>query len=555
MNVIQQQLDVSKSLLSALDSLLTSYGGLSAKSSDQTQIASQAVENMASQSKKIDQAASKSQSMSNELNEVANTKSVIDNITSNSKKVSTDISQSMETAAKSVDKSKIDISKSSMQSKKSNEDILKTGDLLNATGDIHKNLDKTSKEILEIKDTVKGQSTLLKVWTKIVSMLVKVKDALFTGGLSLFKDIPMMLINFAKSALNIFTSLIGSLTKFLAFTTTLPFTIAKIAVGIGNQIRTDLVETIQGAGEEAKESFDLTSAIGKNADKMTQTAKGLLKTFQNPKSRLVKLFGLGASGAATFLKETFKAVDDMGHYAEIFGPSILGSTENGQFVIEMQRAMGIGSKEMAYYALEAYNAGEHPIDTLTRTSEVIKAVADRNDQDFKALTKDFHALRTNISEFGHLSSNEIADLTGKLRSMKVKTEDAVNVFKKFTTFEEAAKTSAMLFQTFEMNIDAFDLLNSRDPGEMLQQFRDAMFQSGKAFKDLNRHEKSLMASITGVSEQGLSSLMNYMNLGLTQDEARKKLEAQDPTKEQEKMIKGLTSTIKLVQKTMTFSNF
>ena len=88
MNVIQQQLDVSKSLLSALDSLLTSYGSLSAKSSDQTQIASQAVENMASQSKKIDQAASKSQSMSNELNEVANTKSVIDNITSNSKKVS-----------------------------------------------------------------------------------------------------------------------------------------------------------------------------------------------------------------------------------------------------------------------------------------------------------------------------------------------------------------------------------------------------------------------------------------------------------------------------------
>jgi hypothetical protein len=554
MNVIQQQLDVSKSLLESLNSLLISYEGFSNNNRNQAQMSADAVQKMSEHSEDIKNVASKSQKLFQDLTTSADSEAARKSMISSSNKLSTEITKSMKSVSDSIDGANSSLKKSSKEAIKTNKDVLKTGDILGAARDIPKSMEKNSEIILDLRDTIKKQSKVLAIWDTIVSLISRAKDAIITGGITLLRDALSLLINFVKTAFNIFTSAIGSFTKFIAFTTTLPFTIAKIAVGIGNQIRTDLVETIQSAGEEAKDAFDLTSGIGKNADKMTQTAKGLLKEFQSPKSRLVKLFGLGATGAASFLKETFTAVADMGHYAEIFGPSILGSTKNGQFIIEMQRAMGIGAQEMAYYALEAYNSGEHPIDTLTRTSEAIKSVADKNDQDFKALTKDFHKLRTNITEFGHLSSNEIANLTGKLREMKVKSEDAINVFKKFTTFEEAAKASAMLFQTFEMNIDAFDLLTARDPGEMLQQFRDAMFQTGRAFKDLNRHEKALMSSITGVSEQGLSSLMNYMDLGLTQDEARKKLEEQDPTKEQTKMIKGLTSTIKLLQKTMTFSS-
>ena len=43
-----------------------------------------------------------------------------------------------------------------------------------------------------------------------------------------------------------------------------------------------------------------------------------------------------------------------------------------------------------------------------------------------------------------------------------------------------------------MNIDALSLLTAKDPGEIVDQFRDAMFATGKAYDDLNRHEKQLM---------------------------------------------------------------
>jgi hypothetical protein len=554
MNVIQQQLDMSRSLLAALDKLVDSYEKSSNNSSDQAKSIATIITAMSKYSKQYQQTSATSQSMSEGLNKAASSKEVSKRIAKSSNQLTADV----KAAAKKSEKDVLKVEKSFAESNKSTaaakNDILKTEGLLRSADDLEKSLKTTSTDVLKVKKTAKSSRVTIKFLTLIVDLLTKAKDALSTAGASLILDGLKLMWTLVKLPLNIVTSVIGGMTKFFTFTMTLPFTIAKAAAKIGNTIRSELVETIQAAGEEAKESFDLTSNIGENADKMTQTAKGLRKQFESPRTRLSKLFGMGASGAAAFLTETFKAVDSMGHYAEIFGPSILGSTKNGQFVIEMQRAMAIGAEDMAYYAIEAYNSGVHPIDVLSRTSETIKRVADENDLDFKAISKEYHKLRTNITEFGHLSGNEIGNLVGKLRKMKVKTEDAVNVFKKFTSFEEAAKSSAMLFQTFEMNVDAFDLLTARDPGEMLQQFRDAMFQTGKSFKDLNRHEKSLMSSITGVSEHGLSTLMNYMDLGLTQDEARKRMEEQDPTKEQTKMIKGLTSTIKLIQKTMQFDS-
>lgn len=554
MNVIQQQLDISKSLLAALNGLVDSYEKFNNNTQDQSQSITKIVQSMAAHSKRYETAKNSMQDMSGSLLNISSSKEVSKRVSKESGQLTSDIKKSAEKSTSTTKNTSVLLKTSSKGLLKAQDSILKTADLLQGIESVPESLEKTSNDILKIKKTVKKQSKIVKFLGSIVSLLVKAKDALMTGGASLLLDGVKLMWGFVKGAFKVITSIIGGMTKMFAFTMTLPFTIAQAAVNIGNVIRTELVETIQAAGEEAKQSFDLTSNIGKNADKMTQVAKGLRKTFESPRARLSQLFGMGAQGAATFLNETFKAVDSMGHYAEIFGPSILGSTKNGQFVIEMQRAMAIGAKEMAYYAIEAYNSGVHPIDVLSKTSEVIKKVADENDLDFKALSKEYHKLRTNITEFGHLSANEIGNLVGKLRKMKVKTEDAVNVFKKFTSFEEAAKSSAMLFQTFEMNVDAFDLLTARDPGQMLQQFRDAMFQTGKSFKDLNRHEKALMASITGISEHGLSTLMNYMDLGLTQDEARKRMEAQDPTKEQTKMIKSLTSVIKLIQKTMTFSS-
>ena len=551
---LQLQIDMTRNLLSALDNLVNRLEAVSGSINDQASITANALNSFAEAEQNMNNLGSSSEQFVRQINSAASQNSVARSVETRANAVSRELQEGISSANRTARRNINDVNSSNAHLERARRSTANTSRTLARSDQLPEAMGEAARSLELIESSITKTEATAGIMSKIISGLAEIKDGFVTGGLSLVGTALKGLLAFVKTALSAFTTLVGSMAKMFAFSVSLPFTIARIAVDIGNKIRSDVVEVIQGAGEEAKNAFDLSSEIGKNANKMTQTAKGLMKTFQSPRTRLARLFGMGASGAASFLRETFKAVEDMGHYSEIFGPSILGNTKSGQYLIEMQKAMGLGASEMAYYALEAFNSGKHPIDTLHETSQIIKRVADENDLDFKAMTKDFHTLRTNIMEFGHLSSNEIGNLVGKLRKMKVKTEDAVNVFKKFTSFEEAAKASAMLFQTFEMNIDAFNLLTSRDPGEMLQQFRDAMFATGKNFKDLNRHEKALMSSITGISEHGLSTLMNYMDLGLTQDEARKRMEEEDPTKEQTKMIKGLTSTIKQFQKTIQFSS-
>ncbi len=552
-NTIQLQLDISKGLLAALDTLVGSYESMYNMTANQTSEMQNLLRSMQKSDDMMDAAASDAENMSREMSQ-----SVTENYSRNFDKQSKDavsaINKSSKDSQNRTKKSQNATDQNLNIASSLKEDTKKINKSLKGLEGSVNNLDSAIDQMSDVVDSTELAKEGNGFLRSAIDALLSIGKSIVTGGTSLLVNGFTIIKSFLKSSLTIITSMISAGTKFFTFTMTVPFTIAKAAANIGNTIRRDLVEVIQAAGEDAKESFDLTSHIGQGAAKMTQMSKGLLKQFNTPRSRLSKLFGMGASGIASFQKETFKLVEGMGHYSEVFGSTIMKDLKVAQALIEAQRAMGLNAQQMAYYAQEAYNSGKDPTSLLIEIGTTLKKTAKDNGLDFKALSKEFHVLRTNIVDFGNLTSNEIMGLTVKLRKMGVKTDDAVNVFKKFTSLEEAAKASAMLFQSFEMNVDAFDLLTSRDPGEMLTQFKEAMFQTGRSFKDLNRHEKALMQNITGISENGLNSLMNYMTYGLTYDEARKRMEEQDPTAQQTKMIKGLTSTIKMVQKTMMFNS-
>ena len=546
------QLDFSTNLLKSLERVVSSYETLVDNSSEQIKKITELASAIKESEKIFDNTIAKSKQILDSITGAAN-KDFASNIAKSSQQASKEMQACMIQASKQYQAQVQGMLRSTKSLKRSEKDLEYAKRSLKEVENFGDDVEDFTSEMNGVCDDMQSATEELK---NLDGRLDKMKESSssMTSKLGKFFIYLKIVLGALSIAANVMTSLIGAAAKFYAFTMTIPFTIASIAVKTGNAIRTDLVEVIQSAGEEAKEAFDLTSQIGQGAEKLTRTAKGLLKTFQNPASRLAQLFGTGAAGAAAFLKETFKSVEQMGHYGEVFGGSIMGNVKHAQMLAETQKAIGIGAKEMGHYAMEAYLSGQHPVKYLIDLGTKMKTIAEQNGLDTKAIAKEFHKLKTNIVDFGHLTSTEVVKLTVQLRKMGVKTEDAINVFKKFSTFEEAAKASAMLAQSFQMNVDAFDLINSRDPGEMLKQFREAMFQTGRSFKDLNRHEKALMTSITGISEQGLSSLMGYMSYGLTYDEARKKMEQQDPTKQQTKMLKGLTSTIKQFQKIVQFSS-
>jgi len=378
-----------------------------------------------------------------------------------------------------------------------------------------------------------------------------VTRAASTGGWSLLIDIPRMIL---KNVFKVVGSLIGMAATFFKTVMTLPLMLAKQCVNIGNAFRQDIIEGIGGAYQATKEYADANSLIGQGIANLRDITIGSLKAFEDPRSNLVKLFGMGAGGAQKFLTDVGKSIDDMGPLAELFGHQVTNSIESAEYLVYATKGLGLSSKDVAYYALDAGVHVENIFDRLERSKETIESAAKMHSVDTKQVSIGMQKLRTNIKDFGHLSDQNLSNLVARMRQLNVGAEDLTSVFGKFKSLEDASKTSAMLYQSFGMNIDALSLLTAKDPGEIVDQFRDAMFATGKAYDDLNRHEKQLMQQTTGMSDAMLKSLMTYQNMGLTYAEAKQRVANDDPTKKQIDAIKGLSSSVSEIKKVLTFTS-
>ena len=430
-------------------------------------------------------------------------------------------------------------------------EIAKRSKTLNKLGKGIKSIAKGWKDYSQAMSKANGRLEKWLVRLKAVSELTKY---LMGGMTTLLKASVSSISGIVSGIVNVVKSAVGMVTKFLKLAITLPFQIAQAASSLGGKLRKELFEVVIQAGEETKQYFDQASDIGMGMKNLTDIAAGSLKSFQSVNSEETKLFGYGAQGAAKMIKETSENINAMGHFSEIFASSITKDSKNIKFLAKAQRALGLSSEDFGYLALDAASNSQGLQSTIAKTAETLSYVAKKSNVDFKRLSKNFFTLRKDIVNFGHLTNNELANLTAKMTQMGVKMQDAAAIFGKFSTFEDAANASAMLSQTFGMNVDAMKLIEAQNPGEIIDMFRHAMFETGRSFDDLNRHEKALMAQHTGMSAESLKMIMNFRRMGYTYAESKKMMEDSKPEARQLKAMKGLNSSITQMQKTMQFKS-
>jgi len=443
-----------------------------------------------------------------------------------------------------------------------------TGDLLEGLSNTTEGLTAVTHGVSDIVDNVQYHDDimddfLLNIYEAneglqdLSTTTEELNDAVssFGGGaMNILKTAGSALTSVFKLVSGVVLNTLTLVSTFVKLVATLPFTVMKVAAKIGNKLRQDIVEVIGMASEELKEKFDMNSTIGEGIMAMTNRGKGMLKAFQNPSSYLVKLFGMGAAGIANMIKELGTQVESMGHFSELFGKSLGKNGKLFEEYITMVRGLGLTAEDVGYLAMDAGNQLMHVNVRMRNLTATITNVSEEYGLDRKRLSKNFMMMRKNIIQFGHLTDEELARTTANMTQLKVKMEDATAVFDKFSTFEDAANSVAMLSQTFGMNLNAMDMIQAKNPEDIIEMFRNSMFETGRAFQDLNRFEKDLMSQHTGMSAESLSALMNYRDMGLTYEEARKKMESQRPEAKQMAAIKDLNSAIKQFQKVLTFDS-
>lgn len=366
-----------------------------------------------------------------------------------------------------------------------------------------------------------------------------------------------------KMMVGIFTQGIKFGTRFVKFTAGLPLKIAGVAAKIGNSLRQDLIMTIGTATEATKELFDISSEYGSGAGSAIKSfadaSSSSLLEFRDITSDSVKLFGKGAAGIAARMQTLAQRLGEMGSYADLFGESLKGvtggSAEQFNFMEKSLRSLGATAEDVAYMSQEAAKQGVSINTVLFNTRMSLKNVAKESGVNQKMISKNFLVLRRDIINFGHLSTEQLQQTSAELIKMGLSAQDAASMFGKLDTFESAAQMSAMLSQSFGMNLDALKLIKAENPQEIFEDLRDSMMSTGRSFDELNRHEKSLMASTTGLSAASLKALMDFRDTGMSYEEAMKKMKENSPEARQLKAFDSMTGSLKEIKNIMSDTSF
>ena len=394
-----------------------------------------------------------------------------------------------------------------------------------------------------LKDTIKATGEAIRKQVEYQAMIAAASLAVasFTGILKGANYVLNKFINISKTTIKTLTMM--------------PILIGNFAASMGNQVRSELVETIGNATEGLKEFFDTASNGGGAVSNLGRIASGSLGAFQSVNSELTRLFGFGATGAAQMIQQLGQAINGMGVFAELFADSTTQSTKSIIYFQKMTKGLGMSAEDTKYITLEAAKNGEHYFDTMLRVKDASDSASKQFGINRKRLSIGFFDLRKDIVNFGHLSEPALMAVVGRATQLGVSMESLKGVFSKFDTFESAATSAAQLQQAFGMNIDALQLIRAEDPMQIVEMFRQSMLMTGRSFDDLNRHEKSLMASHTGMSAETLKSIMNYRTLGKSFEEIKKIMNDQKPEERHIRAMKDMNSSVTQVKKAIEGKGF
>lgn len=401
------------------------------------------------------------------------------------------------------------------------------------------NLKKLTDGLEDVGDSLDSELDKIKIITKIKNFVTSLNPA-------------SILINALSMTVNLMGSAVSAYMNAVKTVFTLPFSLAGSLSQLGNSLRKLIVEEIGNKVESLKENFSFDSSVGKNLKSLGKLSENAILESKDTQSLMSRTFGMNNPTAA--MEEIKTVLDGLGPLSEYVGTSLSKGLNSGIMLRRIQSELGIGVEELKYYSIDAISKMENLPSILLKVRDEIQLFSKKSGIDFKRLSRIFHSLRKNIKEFDHLSTRELLEVSDKLDKLKVSAEDAVSIFSNISSFDSAVNMSAQLNQGFGMLVDAYDLLSANDPAEMLTMLRDSMFNAGKDFRTLSRHEKSLLKSITGISDHALAATFSYASLGKSQEEIRNEMEKNEPTAVMTSAIESMTDSIRILKKTITFKS-
>jgi len=355
-----------------------------------------------------------------------------------------------------------------------------------------------------------------------------------------FKDHFKFFASIGTKIFKIFTNLLGTLINVGKFLITMPLKTLESILEIAHSVREEFLAITQTL-ENTQEFFSGRSMQGEGFKRLAAEVRGLGATFLDVGSVHARVFGYGLQGQQAMIDKTREKVVALSTLSNIYGSSY----ENNALLVEQSmQALGMTVEDNMFLVRRSMSEGIHPFEAMDRAISVAANAMQEFGIDEKLVAKGMNELRRNVVEFSHISEPELGRVVSQAAQLGIEAKELNAVFSKFTTFDSAAESAALLSQTFGMAIDAMAIIRAEDPMEIINQFRDGMQQTGRDFKDLNRHEKALLSQYTGLSGEALQTAMSFEGIGLSYEELQQKMEENSPQAKLQKTVEQMSESIR-----------
>lgn len=327
----------------------------------------------------------------------------------------------------------------------------------------------------------------------------------------------------------------GSIASFLAVSSTVAGTAGSIArfaqsiIAIPFGILDGLIQKADALGGDdsfARELEEVRKQFGSfkqsAASDVVTGFKTINDTFKTSGLSMISVFG-NMTQQLTRVRELATA---MGPVFNIVGEEF--RTSSG-FVLGFQKALGLTDEQMKELKVRSVGLGTSLVQQQKEFAITSRTMSEKFGLSAKMVSREMSVLAKSMSS-SNLSTTALASAATYMQKLGIESNKVVEAMKKFDTLEGGAEAASQLAQAFGASVDAFDMMNTDDKVEAFSKLQKSVAQSGYSFESMNRQQREVLKSITGLDDETIA--LGFSQKGLSMSYADVQKEAAKSGKQQ-----------------------
>lgn len=249
-----------------------------------------------------------------------------------------------------------------------------------------------------------------------------------------------------------------------------------------------------------------------------QQFSGALRDAAGNSTAFASKFKVGIDGAIERLEKIAELAGDLGPIFDALGQQFNNATAQ---LYVLKDGLGFTEEGLQQTARLAMLSGK----SLKSFSQEIMASVDKIGRNFgistKVLGADVGKALSNFKMLGKMTGDYVKDITKAAvftRKLGFELTELTGLVDKFDDFEQGAEAAALLAQGFGLVLDPLKMMNMQDPAARLQEVQRAFLATGRSVEDMNRSERALLASTSGLDEKILTQALSAKGLSQSYDE-------------------------------------